>query len=218
MGKAIESLIKPSVLKWARETSGTTVEEAAKRLRVPASTFAEWETVESSLKLGQLRTLAAYFKRPLSALLLPEPPAEPPGPTDFRRLRSRRKSHGAGKQRVPGIVHGRGLKISGTKRTMSNSKMAVSRREIANFCHRHRIRRLSFFGSVLRGDFRPGSDVDVLVEFEPGQSVGLMRLAGIERELSELLGRKVDLNTRGFLSPWFRDQVLKEAEDQYVAP
>lgn len=58
----------------------------------------------------------------------------------------------------------------------------------------------------------------MLVEFEKGQSVGLIRLAGIERELSELLGRQVDLNTRGFLSPWFRDQVLKEAEDQYVAP
>ena len=68
------------------------------------------------------------------------------------------------------------------------------------------------------GISRPRSDVDVLVEFEKGQSVGLIRLAGIERELSELLGRQVDLNTRGFLSPWFRDQVLKEAEDQYVAP
>jgi len=96
--------------------------------------------------------------------------------------------------------------------------MTVPQREIANFCHRHRIRRLSLFGSVLREDFRPRSDVDVLVEFEPGQSVGLIRLAGMERELSQLLGRKVDLNTRGFLSPWFRDQVLREAEDQYVAP
>ena len=98
------------------------------------------------------------------------------------------------------------------------SKIAVSAQEVASFCHRHRIRKLSFFGSVLRGDFRPRSDVDVPVEFEKGQSVGLIRLAGIERELSELLGRQVDLNTRGFLSPWFRDQVLKEAEDQYVAP
>jgi Zn-dependent peptidase ImmA (M78 family)/transcriptional regulator with XRE-family HTH domain len=86
MAKAIESSVRPSVLKWARETSGTTVEEAAKRLRVPASTFAKWETVESSLKLGQLRTLATYFKRPLSALLLPEPPPEPALPTDFRTL------------------------------------------------------------------------------------------------------------------------------------
>jgi len=216
--KAIETSVKPSVLRWARETSGATVEEAARRLRVPASTFAKWERVESSLKLGQLRTLAAYFKRPLSALLLPEPPAEPPVLTDFRALRGRRKGPGAGKARVPAIVDSRGLKISGTKRMESTSKMTVPQREIANFCHRHRIRRLSLFGSVLREDFRPRSDVDVLVEFEPGQSVGLIRLAGMERELSQLLGRKVDLNTRGFLSPWFRDQVLREAEDQYVAP
>jgi Zn-dependent peptidase ImmA (M78 family)/transcriptional regulator with XRE-family HTH domain len=78
--------VKPSVLKWARETSGATVEEAARRLGVPASTFAKWETAESSLKLGQLRTLASYFKRPLAALLLPDPPSEPPLPTDFRTL------------------------------------------------------------------------------------------------------------------------------------
>jgi uncharacterized protein len=100
----------------------------------------------------------------------------------------------------------------------SKSKIAVSPEEIANFCRRHRIRKLSFFGSVLRRDFRPTSDVDVLVQFAPGQSVGLIRLAGIERELSELLGRKADLNTPGFLSPWFRDEVLEEAKDQYVAP
>jgi len=110
------------------------------------------------------------------------------------------------------------MQISGRKRTKSKSKMAVSPKEIANFCRRHGIRKLSFFGSVLRGDFRPGSDVDVLVEFEPGRSVGLIRLARIERELSELLGRKADVNTPGFLSPSFRDEVLEEAEDQYVAP
>jgi uncharacterized protein len=110
------------------------------------------------------------------------------------------------------------VKMPGKKRMKSKSKIAVSPEEIANFCRRHRIRKLSFFGSVLRGDFRPGSDVDVLVEFEPGQSVGLIRLAGIERELSELLGRKVDLNTPGFLSPTFRDQVLEEAKVQYAGP
>ncbi len=97
-------------------------------------------------------------------------------------------------------------------------KLRISSEEIAHFCRRHRIRRLSFFGSVLREDFRPRSDVDVLVEFQPGESVGLMRLARIERELSKLLGRKVDLNTPGFLSPSFREQVLEKAEDQYVAP
>jgi predicted nucleotidyltransferase len=83
---------------------------------------------------------------------------------------------------------------------------------LAEFCRRHRIRKLAFFGSVLRDDFGPASDVDVLVEFESGARVGLIRLAGIENELSELLGRKVDLNTPGCLSPYFRDEVLREAE------
>jgi uncharacterized protein len=85
---------------------------------------------------------------------------------------------------------------------------------IAAFCRRHRIRRLSLFGSVLRDDFRPESDVDVLVEFEPGTKVGL-RFFAIERELSEVLGRKVDLNTPGFLGKYYRDEVLQEAEVQY---
>lgn len=83
MPKAIESSVKPSVLRWARETSGTNIEEAAKRLRVPASKYAGWEAVESSLTLSQMRALAAYFKRPLAALLLPEPPPEPISPPIF---------------------------------------------------------------------------------------------------------------------------------------
>jgi len=73
------------------------------------------------------------------------------------------------------------------------------------------------FGSALRDDFKPDSDVDVLVEFEPGTRVGMIRLAGIELELSAILGRKVDMNTPGFISKYFRDEVLAEAEDQYVA-
>jgi uncharacterized protein len=89
--------------------------------------------------------------------------------------------------------------------------------QIADFCRQHRIRRLSLFGSVLRKDFTDRSEVDVLVEFEQGARVGLLRLAGIEEGLSKLLGRKVDLNTPGFLSPYFRDQVLAEAEVQYDA-
>lgn len=88
---------------------------------------------------------------------------------------------------------------------------------IAEFCRRHRIRKLSLFGSILRSDFRPDSDIDVLVEFEAGARVGLMRLAGIELELTELLGRKVDLNTPGFLSRYYRDRVLAEAQVQYDA-
>ena len=84
------------------------------------------------------------------------------------------------------------------------------------FCRRHHIRRLALFGSVLRDDFSPESDVDVLVEFEPGQVPGLAFFS-MEEELSTILGRKVDLNTPGFLSRYFRDQVLAEAENQYVA-
>ncbi|MEE9294804.1 MAG: nucleotidyltransferase family protein [Phycisphaerae bacterium] len=89
--------------------------------------------------------------------------------------------------------------------------------KLADFCKRNGIRRLSLFGSILRDDFRPDSDVDVLVEFEPGQRVGLFRLTGMQIELGGILGHKVDMNTPGFLSPYFRDQVLREALPQYVA-
>lgn len=85
---------------------------------------------------------------------------------------------------------------------------------IAAFCRRHHIRRLAVFGSVLRDDFRAESDVDVLVEFEPGTRVGL-KFFQIQDELSQLLGRRVDLNTPGFLGKAFRDQVLADAEVQY---
>ena len=95
-------------------------------------------------------------------------------------------------------------------------RIEVQGEEIAAFCRRNRIRRLAFFGSVLRDDFTPESDVDVLVEFEPGTRVGL-RFFALEQELSELLGRKVDLNTPGFLSKYFRDSVMAEAEPLYVA-
>jgi len=95
-------------------------------------------------------------------------------------------------------------------------KIEVPREEIEAFCRRNRIRKLAFFGSVLRDDFTPESDVDVLVEFEPGARVGL-RFFALEQELSELLGHKVDLNTPGFLSKYFRDQVLAEAVALYVA-
>jgi predicted nucleotidyltransferase len=89
--------------------------------------------------------------------------------------------------------------------------------ELAEFCKRHRIRRLALFGSILRDDFGPDSDIDVLVVFEPAARVGFFRLMNIQSQLSKLLGRKVDLNTPGFLSDRFRDSVLREAEDQYVA-
>ncbi len=96
-------------------------------------------------------------------------------------------------------------------------KVRLPRDKIADFCRRHYIRKLAVFGSVLHGDSRPDSDLDILVEFEPGHVPGLA-FFGMEQELSELLGRKVDLNTPQFLSPYFRDQVLAEAEVQYAAP
>ena len=92
----------------------------------------------------------------------------------------------------------------------------VSPEVIADFCRRHHIRRLALYGSVLRDDFTPHSDVDVLVEFEPGKTPGLA-FFGMQDELSELLGRKVDLNTPAFLSRYFRDQVLREAKVVYDA-
>lgn len=99
---------------------------------------------------------------------------------------------------------------------MSEAKITIPRQALTEFCHRNHIRRLALFGSVLREDFTPESDVDVLVEFEPGQVPGLAFFT-LERELSELLGRKADLNTVGFLSAYFVDEVLAEAEDLYVA-
>ena len=94
--------------------------------------------------------------------------------------------------------------------------IVIPKERIADFCKRRHIRKLSFFGSVLRDDFRPESDIDVLLEFEPGQVVGLIRLAGMELELSEIMGRKVDLRTPADLSRYFRDEVLQSAEVQYA--
>ena len=95
-------------------------------------------------------------------------------------------------------------------------RIEVNKSEIERFCRRHRIRRLALFGSVLRDDFGPDSDVDVLVEFEDGHVPGLAFFA-MESELTRILGRKVDLNTPQFLSRHFRDEVLAEAENQYAA-
>ena len=93
----------------------------------------------------------------------------------------------------------------------------IPKEPLAEFCRRNHVRKLALFGSVLRDDFRPDSDVDVLVEFEPGASVGFFRLAAMETELTELLKRRVDLRTPAELSRYFRDEVLREAEVQYVA-
>jgi hypothetical protein len=96
------------------------------------------------------------------------------------------------------------------------ARIAFDREKIVEFCRRNGIRRLAFFGSVLRDDFRADSDVDVLVEFAPGTRVGL-RFFAMQRELSELLGRKVDLNTPGFLSEEILSDALSEAEVVYDA-
>jgi uncharacterized protein len=100
---------------------------------------------------------------------------------------------------------------------MKQQNLEIRREEIADFCRRHHISKLSLFGSVLRADFRPTSDVDVLVEFEPECVPGLFSLARMERELSALMGnRKVDLRTPQDLSRYFRDEVLATAEVQYA--
>ena len=88
--------------------------------------------------------------------------------------------------------------------------------KVAEFCRRNHIRRLAFFGSVLREDFGPDSDIDVLVEFEEGQTPGLSFFS-MAREFEELLGRKVDFLTPGFLSKYIRDRVLQEALPVYDA-
>ena len=93
----------------------------------------------------------------------------------------------------------------------------VDQAGIADFCRRSRIRRLSFFGSVLRDDFRPESDVDVLVEFDPDAVVGYFAMARMERELGELFARRVDFRTPQEISRHFRDKVLEEAQETYVA-
>ncbi len=97
-----------------------------------------------------------------------------------------------------------------------NAKIKIDREKIAEFCRRNRIGKLSLFGSVLRDDFGPGSDVDVLAEFKPDAQFSLFRMVDMEIELSEMLGRKVDLRTPEELSKYFRDEVVQSAEVQYA--
>ena len=99
---------------------------------------------------------------------------------------------------------------------MDGTRLSIDESAIAEFCGRHHIRRLALFGSVLRADFRPDSDVDVLIEFEPGHTPGF-GFIGLRDELSRLLGRTVDLNTPECLSTAFRDKVLSNAEAIYAA-
>jgi uncharacterized protein len=87
---------------------------------------------------------------------------------------------------------------------------------LKKFCEAHHIVRLAFYGSVLRNDFGPDSDIDILVEFEPDARVGLLKMARLENELSHILGRKVDLRTRFDLSRYFRQEVFDNAEVAYA--
>ena len=95
-----------------------------------------------------------------------------------------------------------------------NKIIVIPKDKVSDFCRRNHIRRLSVFGSSLREDFTDDSDVDVLVEFEKGYEPGFA-FFGMQEELSELIGRKVDLNTPNFLSRYFRDEILGKAEVQY---
>ena len=96
------------------------------------------------------------------------------------------------------------------------SRIEIPRDEIAEICRRHRVRRMALFGSVIRDDFTPQSDVDVLIEYEPGHAGGF-EFFRMRRELTTMLGREVDMHTAASLSPYFRQEVLDEAEEIYVA-
>ena len=96
-------------------------------------------------------------------------------------------------------------------------EQSMSKDRLVAFCRRHHIRRLSVFGSAIRGQLRPDSDIDLLVEFEPNRTPGLFSIIKMEMELAETLGRKVDLRTPEDLSQYFRDEVMENAELQYQA-
>jgi predicted nucleotidyltransferase len=96
-------------------------------------------------------------------------------------------------------------------------QVPIDAEAIANFCRRNHILRLGVFGSATRQDFGPDSDVDFLVEFEPGHVPGLMTLAGMEMELAEIIGRRVDMRTAGDLSRYFRDRVVASAQPIYAS-
>ena len=97
-------------------------------------------------------------------------------------------------------------------------RIQVPQEEVAAFCKRNRIRRLSFFGSVLRDDFRPESDVDVLVDFEGGVRVGYITLMRMQRELGAILGRKTEIYRPSGFREWLREEVVGSAELQYESP
>jgi predicted nucleotidyltransferase len=94
--------------------------------------------------------------------------------------------------------------------------LKIPKDKIAEFCVKNHIKKLAVFGSAIRDDFTPQSDVDVLVEFQSGHVPGFIKLAGMEIELSEIVGHKVDMRTAEDLSPYFRKEVVQSAEIQYA--
>ena len=92
----------------------------------------------------------------------------------------------------------------------------MPKEQLAQFCETYHIRRISLYGSALRDDFSENSDIDILIDFEPGVKAGLLKMARMENELSDMLGRKVDLRTPGDLSRYFRQEVLDSAEVEYA--
>ncbi len=97
------------------------------------------------------------------------------------------------------------------------SRIPIDRPRMEALCRRHHVRRLALFGSVLREDFGPDSDVDVLVEFEVGRTPGFFRIFELEDELSEMFGRRADVRTLEDLSPYFREEVVQAAQPVYDA-
>jgi hypothetical protein len=100
---------------------------------------------------------------------------------------------------------------------MAQPAVDIPKRELAALCRRHRVRELRLFGSAARAEARPASDLDLLVDFEPGAKVGFLALARLARELSLLLGRPVDLVPKSGLKAAIRDRVLAEAETLFAA-
>ena len=154
--------------------------------------------------------LAAAAKGRLPEELLQDEALVAKLPLVFRTLRGNRitdQQLNTLAQRVHGTV-------AQSHTVQQRPRLIIPHARLAAFCRKHHIRRLALFGSVLRDDFRPESDVDVLVEFQPGHTPGLAFFA-MQEELSRLLGRRVDLQTPRFLSRYFRDAVVAEAQVQY---
>jgi predicted nucleotidyltransferase len=101
--------------------------------------------------------------------------------------------------------------------TLQLGDAKVDEKKLADLCRHYNVRELSLFGSAVRGEMRPGSDIDVMVEFDPGARIGLLKFESLSEELEALVGRKIDLVTKRGLKAWIRPQVLKEARVVYAA-